>query len=172
MEKLLEVLTELESDLQDQITKEGPNSASLSRTLPLLNTIKSYQSLLDSPTSATKETVISQGITDLIDEVSLLGESYVPYVKGAFTNISGILDTPNTAKLITKENPNRCLLIIQNLSITPIYLEFGSMASPVRSLKIDIGETFKLDRVIDTREVYLVATKGNVPYTAVEVTKI
>lgn len=172
MEKLLEVLTELESDLTDRIIKEGPNSASLSRTLPLLNTIKSYRSLIAVSSAESENGVISQGITDLIDEVSLLGESYVPYVQGAFTNISGVLDQPNTAKLITKENPNRCLLIIQNLSITPIYLEFGSQASPVRSLKIDIGETFKLDRVIDIRDVYLVATKGNVPYTAVEVTKI
>lgn len=166
MEKLLEVLLQLESDLKEQIIKEGPNSASLNRTIPLLNTIKAYTA------SATSSTDIGKDITDLIDEVSLLSESYTPYVKGSFINISGVLDKPNTPKLIAKENPNRCLLIIQNLSITPIYLEFGTAASPVRSLKIDIGECFKLDRVIDTREVYLVATKGNIPYTAVEVTKV
>ena len=170
MENLLTVLTELEADLKEQIVREGSNSGSLSRTLPLLNTIQSYRTLLS--TKEVSENTLSQGITNLIDEVNILGQSYTPYVKGAFINISGVLDKPNTPKLITKENPNRCLLIIQNLSITPIFVEFGSQPSPTRSLKIDIGETFKLDRVIDTREVYLIATKGNIPYTAVEVTKI
>jgi len=165
-ESIIKVLKELEFDITDSIVREGSNSSSLSRTLPLLNSLKNVINHYSG-----EEVSVERTLTNLIDEINILSESYTPYVSGTYNNISGVLEK-GTDKLIAKSNNKRCSLIVQNLSMHPLFIEFGSAASPARSLRIDIGESFVMKEVVDQREIHLISTSAsNVTYTAVEVTR-
>lgn len=137
---------------------------------PNLDRLFAYRAALLNTTGNTEQTDAQTAqFASLANEILLQVESLQPNNRGTFTNLSGRVGKARESQLLAPANPNRVMLIIQNRSLNPLFIEFGAPATTTMSLGIDMGESFKLDMVIDTREINITSSVSNTPYVAIEI---